>query len=82
MRRVLTHFDLAYTQDLAIGQVLRTYDPKVEAMFGDMSPALRAMHSEVEKRESDILETARLDFTWAARYVNRFFPLFLMLTLT
>ena len=61
---------LSHSQDLAIGEVLRKYDASVESDFGDKSASLRAIEEEVEKRESDILETARLDMAWAIRCVT------------
>ena len=59
-------------EDLAIGEVLRNYDATVESMFGsNIPPAHRAQQDAMEKRESDVLEAARLDFAFVKREGGR-----------
>ena len=59
-------------EDLAIGEVLRRYDATVEGMFGaDIPPAHKAQVARVEKRESEVLESARLDFAFSKREGGR-----------
>ena len=58
--------------DLAIGEVLRRYDATVEGMFGaGIPPAHKAEVARVEKRESEVLESARLDFAFSKREGSR-----------
>jgi len=59
-------------EDLAIGEVLRRYDATVDGMFGaGIPPAHKAEVARVEKRESEVLESARLDFAFSKREGSR-----------
>lgn len=56
-------------EDLAIGEMLRAHgDAVVQRLFGeDVPEAHRKQEAARELRESEVLEAARLDFTWNAR---------------
>ena len=54
-------------QDLAAAEVLRKYNTKVNDLFLDSAPEVKAVTTARETRESDILETARLDGGWTRR---------------
>lgn len=56
-------------EDLAIGEMLRAHgDAVVQRLFGeDVPEAHRKQETARELRESEVLEAARLDFTWNAR---------------
>jgi len=58
---------LITSKDLAAAEVLRKYDAKVNDLFHDHTPEVKAITEAKEKRESDVLETARLDGGWTMR---------------
>lgn len=59
-------------EDLAIGEALRKFDPKVEAMFGVGVPeAHKAQEAAMERKQSQVLEEAGRDFAFRKREAGR-----------
>ena len=54
-----------------MGEALRKVDASVKAMFVDAPESHLAMEAELEKRESDVLQAAKMDFSFRTRSGDR-----------
>lgn len=69
--RLMMSCRLAMVQDAAVAEGLRKYDETVDEMLKFEQPLLEKAAESRLRQESDVLESARLDFTWQARWVRR-----------
>jgi hypothetical protein len=52
---------------VAVAEVLKSRDERVAELFVEFPEALQAAEDKRELRESEILQTANVDFSWTAR---------------